>query len=105
MEKTIATHPNGIKITAAITPHHGISPDISCLIPASLINDKQEHLENGRTIIIRRCDFFDGHMGVGATVAIANSYFEVMLYKMLTRFSNEKTLKQYLLDKGFLIND
>ena len=61
----------------------------------------KEFFENGSSIHIARCDFFDGYMGLDFSSLGANNKLEAVLGRVLTKMLQAGSLNKYLEDKGF----
>ena len=68
---------------------------------------EDEHLENGRTLNIARCKFFDDHLGISPHGSRRESVFALqsVVSKLLNQLSAKKELHAYLKKKKFSFSE
>lgn len=97
----IAKHQNGINLKHIFDRTY--KKVFAFCIPEDLITYEVEHLENNRALIICKCSFFDGYLGVGSTKRAAYTQMSEALERVLNKILQEGEILNYLRDKSFEI--
>ena len=86
---TLAAHPNGARVFQ-------VNRKLVLNLPSNLVKKTKEFFENGSSIHIARCDFFDGYMGLDFSSLGANNKLEAVLGRVLTKMLQAGSLNKYL---------
>jgi hypothetical protein len=97
----IAKHENGICLNKDSYPE--VKNRLNVSIPGYLFNYSEEHLENGRNLVICTCPFFDDYLGIGNSKWNANVQTRETLESVFTKLIEADTFFAYLEDKNFKV--
>ena len=97
----IASHENGTNLQHIFDRTY--KKVFALSIPEELISYEVEHLENNRALVICKCSFFDGYLGVGSTKRASYNQMCEALERVLNKILQEGQILNYLKDKNFEI--